>query len=175
MGNMSKEQMQTNLNMLNPEMVKNASNMFANMSDSQIQMQMAQMGMPSMDPSLFRQMCKNMSEMDESQLNNMKNMAQSNFNMNNNNNNNYNNNNYTNTTNNANTNNKNESTIVGQVTKIKEEGNILFKQDKYEDAIKKYYEAIEEIKTSTDKDKFKNELSELEKQCRLNIANCKYI
>ena len=175
MGNMSKEQMQTNLNMLNPEMMKNASNMFANMSDSQIQMQMAQMGMPNMDPSFFRQMCKNMSQMDDSQLNNMKNMAQSNFNMNNNNN--YNNNNYTTITNNSNTNsstnNKTEGTIVGQVTKIKEQGNILFKQDKYDDAIKKYYEAIEEIKTSTDKDKYKNELSELEKQCRLNIANCK--
>ena len=175
MGNMSKEQMQSNLNMMNPEMMKTASNMFANMSDSQIQMQMARMGMPGMDPSLFRQMCKNMSEMDDSQLNNMKNMAQSNFNMNNNNN--YNNNNYTTTTNNlntsSNTNNKTEGTIVGQVTKIKEEGNILFKQDKYDDAIKKYYEAIEEIKTSTDKDKYNNELSELEKQCRLNIANCK--
>ena len=175
MGNMSKEQMQSNLNMMNPEMMKTASNMFANMSDSQIQMQMARMGMPGMDPSLFRQMCKNMSEMDDSQLNNMKNMAQSNFNMNNNNN--YNNNNYTTTTNNSNTssskNNKTEGTIVGQVTKIKEEGNILFKQDKYDDAIKKYYEAIEEIKTSTDKDKYKNELLELEKQCRLNIANCK--
>ena len=173
MGNMSKEQMQSNLNMMNPEMMKTASNMFANMSDSQIQMQMARMGMPGMDPSLFRQMCKNMSEMDDSQLNNMKNMAQSNFNMNNNNSNNSNNNNYTNTTDNTNTNNKKEGTIVGQVAKIKEEGNILFKQDKYEDAIKKYYEAIEEIKTSTDKDKYKNELSELEKQCRLNIANCK--
>ena len=175
MGNMSKEQMQSNLNMMNPEMMKTASNMFANMSDSQIQMQMVRMGMPGMDPSLFRQMCKNMSEMDDSQLNNMKNMAQSNFNMNNNNN--YNNNNYTTTTNNSNTNsstnNKTEGTIVGQVTKIKEEGNILFKQDKYDDAIKKYYEAIEEIKTSTDKDKYKNELLELEKQCRLNIANCK--
>ena len=175
MGNMSKEQMQSNLNMMNPEMMKTASNMFANMSDSQIQMQMARMGMPGMDPSLFRQMCKNMSQMDDSQLNNMKNMAQSNFNMNNNNN--YNNNNYTTTTNNSNTssntNNKTEGTIVGQVTKIKEEGNILFKQDKYDDAIKKYYEAIEEIKTSTDKDKYKNELLELEKQCRLNIANCK--
>ena len=172
MGNMSKEQMQSNLNMMNPEMMKTASNMFANMSDSQIQMQMARMGMPGMDPSLFRQMCKNMSQMDDSQLNNMKNMAQSNFNMNNNN-----NNNYTTTTNNSNTssstNNKTEGTIVGQVTKIKEEGNILFKQDKYDDAIKKYYEAIEEIKTSTDKDKYKNELLELEKQCRLNIANCK--
>ena len=172
MGNMSKEQMQSNLNMMNPEMMKTASNMFANMSDSQIQMQMARMGMPGMDPSLFRQMCKNMSEMDDSQLNNMKNMAQSNFNMSNNN-----NNNYTTTTNNSNTssstNNKTEGTIIGQVTKIKEEGNILFKQDKYDDAIKKYYEAIEEIKTSTDKDKYKNELLELEKQCRLNIANCK--
>ena len=128
MGNMSKEQMQSNLNMMNPEMMKTASNMFANMSDSQIQMQMARMGMPGMDPSLFRQMCKNMSQMDDSQLNNMKNMAQSNFNMNNNN-----NNNYTTTTNNSNnssnTNNKTEGTIVGQVTKIKEEGNILFKQE----------------------------------------------
>ena len=65
------------------------------------------------------------------------------------------------------------STTNLQVKKIKEEGNILFKQDKYDDAIKKYYEAIEEIKTSTDKDKYKNELLELEKQCRLNIANCK--
>ena len=172
MGNMSKEQMQSNFNMMNPEMMKNASNMFANMSDSQIQMHMAQMGMPNMDPQAFRSMCKTMSEMDDSQLNNMKNMAQSNFNTMNANNNNY-NNNYTNTTNNSNTTNKIEGTIVGQVTKMKEEGNTLFKQNKYDEAIKKYYETIEEIKTSTDKDKYKNELAELEKQCRLNIANCK--
>jgi tetratricopeptide (TPR) repeat protein len=91
-------------------------------------------------------------------------------------NNNFNNNNYNNnttSTNNSNSNNKLDETIVGQVTKIKEEGNTLFKQNKYEDAIKKYYEAIQEIKTSTDKDKYKNELNELEKQCRLNIVNCK--
>jgi tetratricopeptide (TPR) repeat protein len=142
------------------------------MSDSQIQMHMAQMGMPNMDPQAFRSMCRTMSEMDDSQLNNMKNMAQSNFNSMNMNNNNY-NNNYTNTTNNSNTTNKIEGTIIGQVTKMKEEGNKLFKQNKYDEAIKKYYETIEEINTSTDKDKYKNELAELEKQCRLNIANCK--
>ena len=177
MGNMSQEQMRNNFNMMNPEMMKNASSMFANMSDSQIQMYLSQMGMTGMDPQMFRNMCSNISQMDENQLNNMKNMAQANFNnMNTNNNFNHFNNNYNNnttSTNNSNSNNKLDETIVGQVTKIKEEGNTLFKQNKYEDAIKKYYEAIQEIKTSTDKDKYKSELNELEKQCRLNIANCK--
>ena len=44
MNGMSPEQMQANLNMMNPEMMKNASNMLAGMSDSQIQMYLAQMG-----------------------------------------------------------------------------------------------------------------------------------
>ena len=164
MGNMSPQQMQNNLNMMNPEMMKNASNMIAGMSDSQIQMYLSQMGMSGMDPSMFRSMCQNMSNMSDSQFNSMKNMAQANIqNMNNNNNNNYNNNN----------NNKYKGTIVQEAIKIKEEGNNLFRNGKYEEAIKKYYEAIEEIKTTIDKDKYKNELDDVERTCRLNIANCK--
>ena len=174
MGGMSPEQMQQNLNMMNPEMMKNASSMFAGMSDSQIQMYLSQMGMSGINPQMFRSMCQNMSNMSDSQFNNMKQMAQSNINNmsnNNNNSNNYNNN----TNNNLNTNNNsnNKCTIVEQVKKMKEEGNNLFKNGKYEEAIKKYYETIEEIKTAIDKDKYKNDLDAIERQCRLNIANCK--
>ena len=168
MGNISPEQMQNNLNMMNPEMMKNASNMMAGMSDSQIQMYLSQMGMSGIDPSMFRNMCKNMSNMSDSQFNNMKNMAQTNYQ---NNYNNYNNNNI-----NTNTNNNNNNlngTIVQEVTKMKEEGNNLFRNNKYNEAIKKYYETIEEIKTTIDKDKYKNELDNIERICRLNIAACK--
>ena len=175
MNNMTKEQVQANINMMNPEMMKNASSMLAGMSDSQIQMYLAQMGMPGMDPQMFRSMCQNMSNMSDSQFNSMKNMAQCNIN-NVNMNNSY-NNNYTNNSNNnntySNTNDKLKGTIVEEVTKMKTEGNNLFKQEKFEEAIKKYYEAIEEIKTSLDKDKYKNELNDLERVCRLNIASCK--
>jgi tetratricopeptide (TPR) repeat protein len=149
---------------MNPEMMKNASNMLAGMSDSQIQMYLAQMGMTGVDPSMFRSLCQNMSNMSDSQFNSMKNMAQANIqNMSNNSNNNYSNNN----------NDKYNGTIVQEVTKIKEDGNNLFRSNKFEDAIKKYYEAIEEIKTTIDKDKYKNELDDIERTCRLNIANCK--
>ena len=164
MNNISPEQMQNNLNMMNPEMLKNASNMISGMSDAQLQMHLAQMGMTGMNPAMFRNMCKNMSNMDESQINLMKNMAQNNYNnmVNNN------------KSNNSSNNTKNlKGTIVEIVTKMKEDGNILFKKEKFEEAIKKYYETIEEIKTSIDKDKYKNELDEVEKSCRLNIANCK--
>ena len=167
MGNMSPQQMQNNLNMMNPEMMKNASNMIAGMSDSQLQMYLAQMGMTGVDPSMFRNMCQNMSNMSDSQFNSMKNMAQANINNMNYNNNNNNNNN------NSNNDNKYKGTIVETVTKIKEDGNNLFRSSKYEEAIKKYYEAIEEIKTTIDKDKYKNELDDIERTCRLNIANSK--
>ena len=168
MANMSPQQMQNNLNMMNPEMMKNASNMIAGMSDSQLQMYLAQMGMTGVDPNMFRSMCQNMSNMSDSQINSMKNMAQANFqNMNYNNNNNYNN------SNSNNQNNNDKSGIVQEVTKMKEDGNNLFRSGKYEEAIKKYYETIEEIKTAMDKDKYKTELDNIEKSCRLNIANCK--
>ena len=167
MNNMSPEQIQANLNMMNPEMMKNASSMLAGMSDSQLQMYLSQMGMPGMNPQMFRSMCQNMSNMSDSQFNSMKSMAQSNINNMNMNNNTYNNNN------NTNSNDKLKGTIVEQVTNIKTEGNDLFKKEKFEEAIKKYYEAIEEIKTSMDRDKYKNELNDLERICRLNIASCK--
>ena len=168
MNNISPEQMHNMQNMMNPEMMKNASNMIAGLSDSQIQMYLSQMGMSGIDPSMFRSMCQNMSNMSDSQLNSMKNMAQVKYqNMNNNNSYNYNNN--------SNNNNKNEITgkIVQEVTKIKEDGNNLFRNKKYEESIKKYYEAIEEIKTGIDKDKYKTELDNIERSCRLNIAACK--
>ena len=170
MNGMSPEQMQANLNMMNPEMMKNASSMLAGMSDSQLQMYLNQMGMTGVNPQMFRSMCQNMSNMSDSQFNSMKSMAQNNIN------NRY--NNSYNTTNNSNTNSTNSSdnlkgTIVEQVTKMKAEGNELFKKEKFEEAIKKYYEAIEEIKTSLDRDKYKNELNDLERICRLNIASCK--
>ena len=161
MRNMSPQDYQNNLNMMNPEMMKNASNMIAGMSDSQLQMYLAQMGMTGMDPTVFRNMCQNMSNMSDSQLNNMKNMAQTNY-QNMNMNNNVNSDSY-------------KDTIVSKTTKMKEEGNSFFRNGNYEAAIKKYYETIEEIKTTNDKNKndYKKELENIERICRLNIANCK--
>jgi len=122
-----------------------------------------------MDPQMFRNMAHNMSNMNDNEFNAMKNMAQNNLkNMSS-----QNNNNNINNPNMNHNNNKSEKTIVDIVTKMKGDGNILFKEKKYEEAIKKYYETIEEIKTSIDKDKYKKELSEVEKSCRLNISNCK--
>ena len=173
MNNISPELMQNRFNMMNPEMMKNASNMIAGMSDSQIQMYLAQMGMGGIDPSMFRNMCQNMSNMSDSQFNNMKNVAQAHYQNMNNNNNNYNNVNNTNANENNKSNNNYNNTIVQEVTKMKEEGNTLFRDNKYNEAIKKYYDTIEEIKTSIDKDKYKTELDNIERLCRLNIAACK--
>ena len=170
--NMSPEQMQNSMNMMNPEMMKSASNMISGMSDSQLRLYLSQMGMPGMDPQMFRNMAQNMSNMNDTQFNAMKNMAQNNY-MNNMNKQNYNNNNSYNTTTNTSNNNKSSETIVDIVIKMKNDGNKLFKEKKYEEAIKKYYETIEEIKTAIDKDKYKNDLNDVEKSCRLNIANCK--
>ena len=170
MNGMSPEQMQANLNMMNPEMMKNASSMLAGMSDSQLQMYLNQMGMTGINPQMFRSMCQNMSNMSDSQFNSMKNMAQSNINSRYNNS--YNNTNNSNTTSNKSNDNL-KGTIVEQVTKMKLDGNELFKANKYEEAIKKYYETIEEIKTAVDRDKYKKDLDDIERSCRLNIATCK--
>ena len=60
---------------MNPEMMKNASNMIAGMSVSQIQMYLSQMGMSGIDHSMFRSMCQNMPNLSDSQINSMKTMA----------------------------------------------------------------------------------------------------
>ena len=74
---------------------------------------------------------------------------------------------------NSNNDKKYNGTIVQETTKIKEESNNLFRSGKYEDDIKKYYEDIEEIKAIINRDKYKNELDDIKRTCRLNIANCK--
>ena len=43
-------------NMMTPEMMKNASNMFSGMSDAQIQLYLNQMGMTGISPQMFRNM-----------------------------------------------------------------------------------------------------------------------
>jgi tetratricopeptide (TPR) repeat protein len=155
MENISPQQMQNNLSMMNPEMNKNTSNMISGMSDSEIQDYLSQIGMPGVNPSKFRSMCQNMSNMNDSQFNSMEDLAQDNIK-----NTNY---NYYN----------NKSGIVQFITNMKEEGNKLFRSGKYKKAIEKYYETIKKIKAANDKEKYKPELDNIERICRLNIANCR--
>jgi tetratricopeptide (TPR) repeat protein len=155
MENISPQQMQNNLSMMNPEMNKNASNMISGMSDSQIEEYLSQMGMQGVNPSKFRSMCQNMSNMNDSQFNSKKNMTQVNI------------------QNNDFIYNNNKSRIVQFITNMKEEGNKLFRSGKYKKAIEKYYETIKKIKAANDKEKYKPELDNIERICRLNIANCR--
>ena len=155
MRNISPQQMQNDLNMMNPKMNKNPSNMISGMSDSEIQDYLSQIGMSGVNPSKFRSMCQNMSNMNDSQFNSKKNMTQANI------------------QNNDFIYNNNKSRIVQFITNMKEEGNNLFRNGKYKKAIEKYYETIKEIEITNDKEKNKLELDNIERICRLNIANCK--
>ena len=155
MGNISHQQIQNNLSMMNPEMNKSTSNMISGMSDSELQDYLSQIGMSGVNPSKFRSMCQNMSNMNDSQFNSMENMSQDNIKK-------VNYNNY-----------NNKSGIVQFITNMKEEGNSLFRNGKYKKAIEKYYDTIEKICIVNDKEKYKAELDNIENICRLNIANCK--
>ena len=155
MGNISHQQIQNNLRMMNPEMNKSTSNMISGMSDSELQDYLSQIGMSGVNPSKFRSMCQNMSNMNDSQFNSMENMSQDNIKK-------VNYNNY-----------NNKSGIVQFITNMKEEGNSLFRNGKYKKAIEKYYDTIEKICIVNDKEKYKAELDNIENICRLNIANCK--
>ena len=155
MRNISPQQMQNDLNMMNPKMNKNPSNMISGMSDSEIQDYLSQIGMSGVNPSKFRSMCQNMSNMNDSEFNSMGNISQDDIK-----NSNY---NYSN----------NKSGIIQIITNMKEEGNNLFRIGKYKKAIEKYYDTIEEINIANDKENYKTELDNIEKICRLNIANCK--
>jgi tetratricopeptide (TPR) repeat protein len=150
MNNITQEQ----INNISPEMMRNASSMLNSMSDEQLKLYLNQMGMTNIDPSMFRNMTNSMGNMNDSQFNQMKNMSKNYFN-----------------NNNIDNNNK----LISNFNDIKNEGNKLFKENKFQDAIKKYYECIEEIKTCNedDKNKLYVQLNEIEKACRLNIANCK--
>ena len=169
MNNISPEQMRNMQNMMTPEMMKNASNMFSGMSDAQLQLYLNQMGMTGITPQMFRNMTQQMGNMSDSELNRMKNLSNqmyNNQNFNNNNNNYYNNNN---------NNSGYKGTLIENLNQLKNEGNNLFRNGNYDDAIKKYYEVLEEIKTSSDmaKNAFSKELDDIERASRLNIANCK--
>ena len=56
--NMSKEDFQSKLNSMNPEMMKNASRMMSSMTDDQIQSYLNQMGMSGINPQMFKNMCQ---------------------------------------------------------------------------------------------------------------------
>ena len=159
MNNITQEQ----INNISPEMMRNASSMLNSMSDEQLKLYLNQMGMTNIDPSMFRNMTNSMGNMNDTQFNQMKNMSKNYFNSNNNN------------INNNNNNNNDNNKLISNFNDIKNEGNKLFKENKFPEAIKKYYECIEEIKTCNEEDKNKLyvQLNEIEKACRLNIANCK--
>jgi tetratricopeptide (TPR) repeat protein len=194
-----------NMNMFNPEMMSQMKNMIdgksmknmlgniANMSDDQIRMYLTASGMGHMSPQTFRQMAGQFKNMDESELERMKNMApntppmgfptnQTVYPANNN-----------NTTNKTDakpqktnlstsandTNFSNGGTqpksIVEKLEKIKIEGNNFFRQGKYKEASEKYYEILNEMEyiSNSDKTNYDKQLEEMEIVCRLNIANTK--
>jgi tetratricopeptide (TPR) repeat protein len=68
-----------------------------------------------------------------------------------------------------------DNSVMGRLNKIKEQGNDLFRQNKFGEANDKYYEVLNEI-SYVDEDsveKYRRELDDLELLCRLNIANVK--
>ena len=194
-----------NMNMFSPEMMNNMKNMIdgksmknmlgniANMSDDQVRMYLNASGMGHMSPQTFRQMAGQFKNMDESELERMKNIApnmpprgfpnnQPSSQTNNNNSaktdtkpqksNSSTSMNDTNLYSNGATQPKN---VLDTLEKIKIEGNNFFRQGKYKEACEKYYEILNEMEyiSDSDKTKYQKQLDDIETICRLNIANTK--
>jgi tetratricopeptide (TPR) repeat protein len=158
---------------MDPNMMKNASDMIGNMSDNDLKNTLNMMGMGHMSPEMFRTSANMMKNMDPNQINQMKDMASK----------------------------MNPNSVPGfgaptqpqaqstaapkletqkssgqfsKIEKLKGEGNDFFKQQQYDDASSKYFEAIIEIEEIKARGNVKNaELDELEISCRLNYCNVK--
>jgi len=196
----SPEMMNQMKSMMNPQMMKQAADTIGNMNDQQLGAYLASTGMGHISPSTFRAMSGNIKNMEDKDLERMKNNANvpptfnpsSNLNSNSSNPGNSSSNVNTNTNTNTNTNmNKNETnsnktnydsyepskpkTVIEKLEEIKNKGNEFFRKGSYKEACEKYYEALNELEYIPDSEKvnLKNQIDDLEVVCRLNIANSK--
>jgi tetratricopeptide (TPR) repeat protein len=184
-------------NMMDGKSMKNMLGNITSMSDDQIRMYLSASGMGHISPQTFRQMAGQMNNMDENELERLKNMAPNGprpgFPMNQP----YNNSAYSTNKQETNQNFKNESnvnktnssssindynysqsqskTILDKLERIKIEGNNFFRQGKYKEACEKYYEILNEMDYISDSEKitYQKQLEDMEMVCRLNIANTK--
>lgn len=179
-------------NNLDPSSIRNMYKRVETMSDEELKNMMNLSGAGFMDPSSFRQMAKNMANCDDEQLKNMKNfMGQGGFPG------------PQASQSTPNTSNYNQANQGGQqmpnapksssksveetinesfkkkeskfwkLNSAKEEGNLLFKQNKYKEAKEKYYELLNEVNYLEDvKGNDKIELQKLVNTTRLNISLC---
>lgn len=177
------EMMNQMKSMINPQMMKQAAESFSGMSDDQIKSYLNASGMGNISPQMFRQMSGNLKNMEDKDLERIKNNAP-------------NPNNYTranssptySTNNTTSTNTKTNldynykscepskpKTIIQNLEEIKNKGNDFFRQGKYKEACEKYYEVLNELEYIPDSEKitFKKEIDDMEIVCRLNIANSK--
>ena len=204
-----------NMNMFNPEMMNQMKNMIdgksmknmlgniTNMTDDQIRIYLSASGMGHISPQTFRQMAGQMKNMDENELDRMKNMVPNasqagfpyqannaactsgNSNQRNTSNSNVQSGHNTDKINSSATSSKKDfnfsnnepvsKNILNKLEKIKIEGNNLFRSGKYKEACEKYYEILNEMDYISDSEKvtYQKQLDDLEIVCRLNIANTK--
>ena len=168
LNNFTPEQIEQTRKMMNPEMMKTASNMFQNMSDDQIQGYLNMMGMSGMSPQQFRQMSSSLGNLTPEQIETMKNQKIPSY--------------YPNpyqqqpppqptTPKDP----DRRGTFIENLNSIKNDGNAYFRQKYYKSACDKYYEILNEIKTAPDmtRNAFQKEIEDMERIVRLNIAACK--
>jgi tetratricopeptide (TPR) repeat protein len=180
----SPEMMSQMKNMMNPQMMKNAADSFSKMSDDQIRAYLTACGMGNVSPQMFRQMSGNLKNMDDKDLEKIKNSDQLNRGMNQQNfspNSNPSNSNQptdskaNKTNNNLNYTLSQKKTIVEKLEETKNLGNEYFRKNSYKEACEKYYEVLNELEYISDSDKinYKKQIDDLETICRINIANSK--
>jgi tetratricopeptide (TPR) repeat protein len=185
----SPEMMSQMKNMMNPQMMKQAADTIGNMNDQQLGAYLASTGMGHISPSAFRAMSGNLKNMDDKDLERMKNNANipptfnpsSNVNSTPSNSTNNTNSSQTKPTTNSNKPNYDSyepsrpKTLIEKLEEIKNNGNEFFRKGSYKEACEKYYEALNELEYIPDSEKvnLKNQIEDLEVVCRLNIANSK--
>ncbi|KAM3139075.1 hypothetical protein pb186bvf_008886 [Paramecium bursaria] len=136
-----------------PQMMQQASQMFANMNDDQIRQYCQMAGMGQVDPSFIRNQAKNMGNYNQAQQpqqpqqpQQQKPVAQT------------------------------KTEPHPEIAKLKDAGNKAFEQGKYDEAASKYLEAIIDIEELKQRNKFLEkdpEFKDLEIKCRLNYCSAK--
>ncbi|CAD8209413.1 unnamed protein product [Paramecium pentaurelia] len=159
---------------MTPEMMKQMSQMCANMSDDQLRQYAQMAGMGNIDPSFMRQQMSQVKNMRDEDLQRQVNQTR------------------------PEDIERAKQRIQGQqqqsqqqqqkpqsdqfpiINKLKNQGNDAFKSQDYEKAASKYYEAISEIEEMWENNMYinndtikKQELKQLEHSCRLNYCNVK--